>query len=282
MEDGDEREEHEPPSEQREPEDCEHSSPDWQSISIGFRSITYGVTRIRSVVIHHCWGAINVAVDYKKSNSNIKSINEDRLGFITDFKNLLANIQLSLIYHEGPTTNHSAFRVRDLAGRALVGPPGCRHQLLGDPKACPAVAIGVCNPAHLRIGAGIVEQYRHLGKEPLLVGAHQLGKTQFHGFRTLGGFSGNQYRFSKRWRLFLDAPGIGDHKMAALQQKDELGIIDRIGEEHIGVIAKGLDRLSNIWVSMDRKNNRGIGSVGDAGHRAGDAGDPAIEAGTQG
>src|SRR5262249_42713385 len=125
MEDGDEREEHEPPSEKRGREGWERSNPDWQWVSRGVRSETLSVTRIRSAVIHHCWGAINVAVDYKKSNSNIKSINEDRLGFITDFKNLLANIQLSLIYHEGPTTNHSAFRVRDLAGRGLVGPPGC-------------------------------------------------------------------------------------------------------------------------------------------------------------
>jgi hypothetical protein len=42
--------------------------------------------------------------------------------------------------------------------------------------------------------------------------------------------------------------------------------------------AKRLGRLPDTWVSMDGKDNRGIGSVCDAGHRATDAGNPAVKA----
>src|ERR1700720_4426724 len=69
-----------------------------------------------------------------------------------------------------------------------------------------------------------------------------------------------------------------DHKMAALQQNHQFGIIDRLGEEHVPVPAKRLDRLADTGVSMHRKDNRSIASVSDAGHGAANAGDPAVEA----
>ena len=141
-----------------------------------------------------------------------------------------------------------------------------------------AVPIGVRYAAHPRIGVGIVEQRRHLGKEQLLVGAHQFGKPQFHGLRAFGCFSGNQHRFPKGWRLLLNPARISDHKMAALQQKHQLGVIDRLGQEHVRVPAKRLNRVADAGISVNRKDNRGIAAVGDACHGAAKPGDPAIEA----
>src|SRR5260370_36441005 len=42
--------------------------------------------------------------------------------------------------------------------------------------------------------------------------------------------------------------------------------------------AKRLDRLADAGISVHRKDNRGVISVGDARHRAANAGDPPVEA----
>jgi hypothetical protein len=66
--------------------------------------------------------------------------------------------------------------------------------------------------------------------------------------------------------------------MTALQQKHQLGIIDGLGQEHIRVSAKWLDRLADTGISVYRKNNCSIISVGNARHRAANAGNPSVEA----
>src|SRR6266566_1630318 len=111
----------------------------------------------------------------------------------------------------------------------------------------------------------------------MLVSRHQLGQAELHCLRPLGRVSGDQHWLTERWRLLLDPAGISHHKVTPLQQKDKLGIIDRLDQQNVLMPTKRLDGSPHIGVSMRRKNNPNIRSQGDARQRATNPLEPAVE-----
>ena len=127
-----------------------------------------------------------------------------------------------------------------------------------------AVPVWVVDSGHSGIGSRIVEQCRYLFDKKFGICTDQFHCTGFNGLGTLCDVSRNEHGLAKGGGFLLYSPGIGNNDMCFSHKVHEGDIIERRDQVNILAGSQALmDRISNVWVWMNRIYNVNVIASGN-------------------
>ncbi len=115
-----------------------------------------------------------------------------------------------------------------------VGPDGFDDAIGGFPIPERIGGVG-----HGGVGLGVAEELGSFGDDDAGVGTDQLGGACHDGFGAFGGLAQDQDGFAEAGGFFLDAAGVGEEQGGPLHGSDELGVVERLGQEDAGMATQG-------------------------------------------
>ena len=135
-----------------------------------------------------------------------------------------------------------------------------------------SVAVGVGGLGHGCVGRLVGQQGGDPLDDALLVGSDQLGDPEGDGLGTLGVVPHDQDGLGQRGGLLLDAAGVGEHDVAAVDECAEGAVLQRVAPDDVGVaLDLGQEVLANLGVAVDRQHEEHLGMpVGQARDGAAD------------